>query len=144
MKLSRRSFLSNSCKSCGAMMLAGTIASTLESCNTLAVYKTSLNNNEILVPVAEMLDIQRKIIRASNLEYDILLVKKTEALYTAMVLKCTHEDWLLSAGEKSINCTAHGSVFDFDGKVLVGPAINPLTILQTHINQTNIHIKINN
>ncbi|MBI3235473.1 MAG: Rieske (2Fe-2S) protein [Bacteroidetes bacterium] len=142
MKVDRRSFISNSCKACGGFFIAGSLASTLESCSTLPVYKTSLDNQLITIPLAEMQVLTKKIVRATNLEYDILLIKKSESEFRSLILKCTHEDWLLSAGEKSINCTAHGSVFDFDGKVLIGPAINPLNELYTKVENNTIKIKV--
>lgn len=141
MKFNRRSFLSNSCKSCASLVLLSAVASSLESCSSLVVYKTGTKNDRIILPLLEMNLIDKKIVRASDLAYDILLVKK-ENTYKALVLKCTHEDWLLSAGAKSINCTAHGSVFDFDGKVVEGPANLALISLPVSILNDSIIINI--
>ena len=65
---------------CGAMLLAG---SSFEGCSTIAVYKTGMNDQIITVPIIEMKDINKKLIRASNLDYDILLIKKSENMQQA-------------------------------------------------------------
>ena len=127
---------------CGALALAGGVSSMLTSCSTLTVYKTGAKDQIVLVPLAEMNAIDKKIIRVTNLEYDLLLVKKSDSLYKALVLKCSHQDWLLSAGAKSINCTAHGSIFDFDGRVLNGPASLPLSEFPAVVMNSHIQIKI--
>jgi len=46
----------------------------------------------------------------------------------AVSLRCTHLGCLLrfNAAETSWDCPCHGSRFDVDGKVLEGPAVDPL------------------
>lgn len=139
----RRSFIKNSCRACGALAIAGTALTTLESCSPLPVYKTAVEQQKIKIPISELALTPKKLIRASDLDYDILLVKNPTGQIHAMVMKCTHEDWLLSAGPQSINCTAHGSTFDFDGKVTNGPAINPLLQLPVNIEKDIVYILIN-
>jgi Rieske Fe-S protein len=46
----------------------------------------------------------------------------------AVSLRCTHLGCLLrfNAAERSWDCPCHGSRFDVDGRVLEGPAVQPL------------------
>lgn len=122
------------------MALGGSVITTLESCSSLPVYKTVVEQQKLKIPLTELELTPKKLIRAAGLDYDILLVKNQQNAMHALVMKCTHEDWLLSAGPQSINCTAHGSTFDFDGKVTNGPASQPLSQLPTYIENGYIYI----
>jgi cytochrome b6-f complex iron-sulfur subunit len=81
------------------------------------------------------------VVRTKQLEYDILLVKSGEA-YKALYLRCTHEGVGLTPAANKIFCSAHGSVFDLEGKVVKEPALRPLKIYPTEIvnNQIIIHL----
>ena len=134
----RRSFIKKSCITCmgfaGATML-------LESCgSSLPLYKTAQQNNLLTVPI-EKFSGTLMTIRSASLENDILLVKKQD-VYKALYLKCTHEGIGLTATSKQIVCAAHGSLFDFDGKVLKEPALRPLKEFQTEISNGNIIIHL--
>jgi len=37
-----------------------------------------------------------------------------------------------NSAERSWDCSCHGSRFDVDGNVLEGPAVKPLTAVETH------------
>lgn len=81
------------------------------------------------------------LVRDLDLDYDIML-KIKDGKYIILVLKCTHQDWLLSPNSKGFNCSLHGSSFDTDGKVVNGPAALPLKQLNYTIDEENLVITL--
>jgi len=115
----------------------GAMSSLLSSCSTLDVYKTELVDQMIQVPENIFLENERlKIIRTNKIDFDILLIKKPEQKYTALLMKCSHLDNALVANTSGLTCNLHGSKFNFNGDVLTGPALSALTQFKTNtINQ---------
>lgn len=136
----RRDFIKTSCLQCAALLGSGLL---LQSCGTgLQVFKTQSQNNQLRVPLQEFTaDKNMVVVRAKELEHDILVVKKDDH-YNALYLQCTHEGVGLSATNNKIVCTAHGSTFDFDGNVLKEPALKPLKKFQTSISNNAIIITL--
>jgi Rieske Fe-S protein len=123
------------------MQIVGT-AVLLESCSSLPMIKVNPQNKVLKVPVKDFTDKSNLlVVRSKTLENDILLVKN-ENKYRALYLKCTHEGVGLTATDKKIYCTAHGSVFDFEGNVVKEPALRPLTQLPTEADNENIIIHL--
>jgi cytochrome b6-f complex iron-sulfur subunit len=139
---SRRSFIKSGCAAC---ILAASGASFLESCSTpLPILKSAGNTAGQVEVGTENFAVGKGnmlVIRTKQLEYDILLVKAGEA-YKALYLRCTHEGVGLTPAANKIFCSAHGSVFDLDGKVVKEPALRPLKSYPTEIinNQIIIHL----
>ena len=134
---SRRKFIKKSCSLCLAVVSMGAMSSLLSSCSTLDVYKTELVDQMIQVPENIFLENERlKIIRTNKIDFDILLIKKPEQKYTALLMKCSHLDNALVANTSGLTCNLHGSKFNFNGDVLTGPALSALTQFKTNtINQ---------
>ena len=76
-----------------------------------------------------------------KLKYDILVVRKGPQEFTALLLECTHRQYELVVNAKGINCPSHGSAFDFDGKVKVGPATEPLKKFSATIDGKELVLK---
>ena len=113
----------------------------LESCSPgLPLLKTASDTKTLSVPLSKFSG-NLLVVRGSGLENDILLVKKENG-YKALNLKCTHEGVGLTATDKKIFCSAHGSVFDFNAKVIKEPALRPLTEFQTETTNENIIIHL--
>ncbi len=140
--LSRKAFLSNTCKA--ACVLAGGSAflTLLEGCAPFKVYSTKTQDGILSVPLAEFATEKSRIVRDNNLDSDIFL-SKTETGYIAIKMKCTHQDWLLTATGSGFACSSHGSTFATDGKVTNGPATEPLKQLKTTLTNTTIQIYLN-
>jgi cytochrome b6-f complex iron-sulfur subunit len=137
---SRRSFIKSGCAAC---VLAASGALFLESCSTpLPMVKaTGSNANMLEVAVSSFTANNMLIVRSKQLEYDVLLIKNGEA-YKALYLRCTHEGVGLTPASNKIFCSAHGSVFDLEGKVVKEPALRPLKTYQTEVinNKIIIHL----
>ncbi len=61
------------------------------------------------------------------------VVFKTSGGYQAYSLVCTHLGCTLEVAGDGFECQCHGSQFDPDGKVLKGPADQPLSKMEIHL-----------
>lgn len=137
----RRSFIKSGCAAC---VLTASGISFLESCSTpLPMIKSAgTKPGQVEVDASSFADKGNMlVVRTKQLEYDILLVKTGE-VYKALYLRCTHEGVGLTPAANKIFCSAHGSVFDLEGKVVKEPALRPLKTYPTEIvnNQIIIHL----
>jgi nitrite reductase/ring-hydroxylating ferredoxin subunit len=141
--MDRRSFINNSCRMCVGIAGFSSLSVVLNSCASLSVYKTSMNDKSITVPADSFLPEETsKIIRAEGLPYDILLVKENSTGYHSLEMICTHFSNHLVANKSAIVCNLHGSTFNFEGEVTNGPAIKALRKFPTRIAGNTIIIEI--
>lgn len=70
------------------------------------------------------------------------LVANVSGAFIALTSVCTHSgcDTNWTFGSNRFTCTCHGSVFDPSGKVIQGPANQPLTQFTTQLNGTTLVI----
>ncbi|MBL7764175.1 MAG: Rieske (2Fe-2S) protein [Chitinophagaceae bacterium] len=138
--MERRIFIKQGCAACMGLVGASML---LEGCSSgLPLVKASQQNEVLTIPLNKFSgNSNLLIVRSSSLESDILLVKNQEG-YKALNLKCTHEGVGLTATDKKIFCSAHGSSFDFDGNVLKEPALKPLKQFRTEVSNGNIIIHL--
>jgi len=111
---------------------AGIALGSLASCSTLPVYQTAINNKQVIVPVS--------LFDKGNLQ--IALKKESDGSYTALLLRCTHADNQLQTTGNGFKCNLHGSTFDQEGQVTMGPAEKPLHKYPTEINNGQIIIHL--
>lgn len=96
-----------------------------------------------MIPESSFVDHQNLlIIKNSNFEFDILLVKKKDNTYNALYMQCSHENQPLSATKSGLFCSSHGSAFNLEGEVTVQPATKPLKKFKTRIENNNILIDL--
>jgi len=139
--MERRAFIKTSCITCAGILGAGSVLSMLSSCAPLPVLKTSSKENTLLVPEQAFKEGQNLLLlKNSNLEFDILVVKKKDTTYNALYMQCTHQNQPLTASKSGLFCASHGSGFDLDGNVIIEPATQPLRKFKTEIENNNIKI----
>ena len=139
--MDRRKFVKQSCTVCvaaGAGMLMGSLA----SCSVLPSYKTAVTNNRVEVPLALFQNSNFQLIEPKGMYYNIGLKKEADGNYTALLLKCTHADNQLTPTGNSYKCNLHGSAFDAEGKVTIGPAERPLKRYPTETTSNTIIIHL--
>lgn len=137
----RREFIKQSCTLCLGVLGAGVLSTQLTSCSPLPIYKTASTEKVITVPLNSFnQEVSLLIVRDTNLQFDIALIKKTETDYNALELKCTHQANSLTATKTGFLCAAHGSTFDLEGKVTKEPALVPLKKYKTQLTSTSIII----
>ncbi|MDZ4758644.1 MAG: Rieske 2Fe-2S domain-containing protein [Bacteroidota bacterium] len=139
-KLNRKDFIKFTCNAACSAGLAISMLN-VEGCSPFPVIKTKHDKGMIKVPLLSVKENKDTIVRDLDLEYDIMIKKKDDT-YIIFVLKCTHQDWLLSPNAKGFNCSLHGSTFDTEGKVVNGPASLPLKQLNYNIEQENLVITL--
>lgn len=142
--MQRRQFIKKACTGSCALLGGGALLSLItDACKTpLNVYKTSAIKNIISIPTSTFQLHELKIIRINNHDYDVVVRKDAENSYTILVLQCTHVNQPLTCSGNNFYCTAHGSTFDANGKVLKGPAINNMYHLNYHIQNETIKIQL--
>lgn len=134
----RRNFIKTTCTACFGIAAS---AAFLESCAPLPVYKTTVLNDKIDIPQTTFLAGETsKIIRAEQLEFDILLVNNGNGNYTALLMKCTHMDNSLVLNKTGLSCNLHGSRFNLEGDVTNGPATIGLQHFKTIASDNQITI----
>ncbi len=139
-KLNRKDFIKFTCNAaCGAGVAIAML--NVESCSPFPVIKTQHEKGIIRIPLLSLQEKKDTIIRDLELDYD-MMIKQRDGKYIILVLKCTHQDWLLSPNAKGFNCSLHGSSFDSDGKVVVGPATLPLKQLSYITDADNLVITL--
>ena len=123
MSIQRREFIKQSCMLCASLVGISIVAGSLEGCAPLNYYKPVIENDTFTVPKSSFIEGSKLvIIKESNLEYNIALVKINDIQFRAFELKCTHQDNALIATESGFHCSLHGSSFDITGKVKTSPA----------------------
>jgi nitrite reductase/ring-hydroxylating ferredoxin subunit len=136
---SRRKFLKNSCLACLAFSSVGVI---LESCSVPhQMVKPTKLGKDIAVLLSNFEKENLIIVRHSSLAFDIL-VTKNDQIFTAMEMKCSHEEMPLHVAGKKMMCSAHGSEFSLTGELLKEPALKNLTHLKTEIINEQLIIKL--
>lgn len=139
----RREFIKQTCLGCAGIVGGSAILSMLNSCSPLPVLKTSSSDKILRVPESSFTAGQNLlVIKNSNFEFDILLVRKKDNTYNALYMQCSHESQPLSATKSGLFCSSHGSAFNLDGEVTVQPATKPLRKFKTETenNQILIHL----
>lgn len=142
--MNRRKFLKQSCSLCVAVAAAGSAGVLLSGCSAIPVISAKTENNKIAVPKTSFAEGEKlKLIRTNSLDFDILLVRKTADDYAALLMRCTHADNILIANSGGLSCNLHGSTFDLEGKVTLGPATQNLVRYTTRTDAQTIFIHTN-
>lgn len=123
MLMERRTFLRSSCNAC-LLLATGMIMPALSGCGPGAyqVFQGEVKNDRVDVPVDAFAKGPLVLVRPKGWYYSIALRKKDDGSYSALLLKCTHQDNQLTAASDGYTCSLHGSAFNSDGKVIKGPA----------------------
>ncbi|MBK7762855.1 MAG: Rieske (2Fe-2S) protein [Bacteroidetes bacterium] len=136
---SRRKFLQQSCIACLSFSTLGIL---IESCGTTKrVSNLVYEANKFTLPLSDFIDRQTIVIRHRSLPYEILVVKQ-EKKFTALQMRCTHNDVALNFTGQKLVCNAHGSEFDLEGKVRKEPAAINLTQYATSSDTHNLYIHL--
>ncbi len=121
---------------------SGVLVSLLSACASLPVYKTSIIENKIKIPLALFTDNNLQILKVQNSLYDIAVRKESETKFMALQLRCTHADNALTATGKGFICNLHGSTFSSDGNVTKGPAEFALKKYRVELNANEVLVFI--
>lgn len=128
-QVSRKEFLLTASKGLCGLAVATGAASWLAGCAVAkqSVYKAQLQGKKIAVPLTLFAEKNIQVVAAPGWEYSILVVKEKDETYKALLMKCTHQGFRLTADKGGLHCNLHGSTFDLEGTVTNGPAAKSLT-----------------
>jgi Rieske Fe-S protein len=141
--MQRRAFIKSSCNIC-TLLTAGALLSTLSGCGpAYKVINTEIRNDQVEVPLAGFAQSPLQLVRPKGWLYSIAVRKKDDNSYSALLLKCTHQDNQLTAAANGYSCSLHGSTFNTTGRVIKGPAERPLKEYAVTTDNDNliIHLK---
>ena len=142
--MERRDFIKSTCIACASVSGIGALSSLLAGCTPLASLKTTSVNNIISIPESTFIENQTiLLVKNTQLDYDILLVKKKDNTYNALYMQCSHENQPLTATKSGLYCASHGSAFDLDGNVTLQPATKSLKKYKTVTENNTISIYLN-
>ena len=142
--MERRDFLKGTCRIC-LLGTAGAAVAQLASCSPSVgqhIIKTEIIDNKVIIPAAAFDSNPFQIISPKKYPYEIAVQKEADGTYKALLLKCTHYENQLQPAGTGYSCSLHGSRFDKGGRVLKGPASEPLIRLKTTLTATDIFIHL--
>ena len=117
---SRRQFIRTACGTASAAVCGG-VSLTMTGCSTVSSMTPEIRDGGLSVPVSVLSEVASVILRR-GLRPPIVIHRNEAGNYTALLLRCTHKACRPEVFEYSLDCPCHGSQFDFDGRVLSGPA----------------------
>jgi nitrite reductase/ring-hydroxylating ferredoxin subunit len=82
------------------------------------------------------------IVYNKQLEYPICIYRFSEARYSALWMRCTHQGAELQVFGDRLECPAHGSAFTDTGAVLNGPASEPLRTFPVVVENDRLRISL--
>ncbi len=135
--------MKDTCIACAGSSLIALTFTQLTSCSSFPVYKTSLSQKLVDVPLTSFAESNIVIVRDLQKPFDILLVKKSDVDFNAIYMKCSHRENPVSATKSGLYCAEHGSTFDLDGNVTKEPALEPLKKFKTSLKDNVLTIDLN-
>lgn len=141
--MERRKFLRSSCSLC-LLAASGAFLSELAACSPAAyrVMKTEIVNDTVSVPVTSLSGAGLHFVRPQGWYFDIAVTKTNDDSYQALLMQCTHQENQLMPAGNGFTCSLHGSQFDKEGKVIKGPAEQPLKHYNTAVVQDKLIIQL--
>jgi cytochrome b6-f complex iron-sulfur subunit len=147
----RRDFCGNACRVLSVAALGGALATMLEACGAAGNSPTSgsletlprLTATAVGSTIVLTVDASSPLASAGSaalLQFQggyLLVGRTSDTTFNALSAICTHQACLIGnrAGQAYF-CGCHGSEFDPNGRVLVGPAVFPLTQYATQWDAT--------
>jgi len=137
-------------KTCGAACLSMAGISFIESCKPTKQVRGRMSDNKIVIEKKEFEIIKtdkksfRKslITKSEHSEFPIIIYRFSETEYSALLLRCTHQNSELNLNGDIMTCSAHGSEFNNQGEVLKGPAEQRLQAFKVTSDEANIFIHL--
>ena len=79
---------------------------------------------------------------AAGVPYPLVVLRASATQMLAFDARCPHLGCAVSGAQKLFICPCHGSLFDLDGSVKLGPADRPLSALAVTFDGTRVAVKV--
>ena len=79
---------------------------------------------------------------AAGVPFPLVVLRASATQMLAFDARCPHLGCAVSGAQQLFICPCHGSLFNLDGTVKLGPAQGPLTPLQVTFNGTQVVVKV--
>jgi len=145
--MKRRDFISSSCMAC---LSAGTLAAVFSACQSTRYLSGQLNNDGLVLNPDDFKITQHGktayqsyiIVRNEELKFPVCVYRFSDTQYSALWMQCAHQGAEVQVAGSSLQCPAHGSVFDNRGHVTNGPATNNLRTFPVTVTNNQIFIDL--
>ena len=144
--IDRRRFVGRCCELGASAALASTAAVSaglsLGGCASLAAVRVTPDGDTLRLAVRNHPRLDRPggqlEVVADGVPRPILVLAQTDGSYLALSSECTHLKCTVRLEGKRIQCPCHGSAFGRDGRVLAGPAEQPLNRYPTRLREDGV------
>ena len=141
----RKEFLKVCTGSCLGIAIS---TATLSSCVSHRRVNAVLKNEYLEVPLVAFAYVKKGeshyhdyvVARNPLLEYPICIFRQSDDIFNAFLMKCTHQGAVLKLYGDTLQCAAHGSEFNSNGQVTIGPATTNLRSFETKVDQQTVRI----
>ena len=123
--MQRKEFL----KICGGACLGIVgLSAALQSCGTSYYAQGTVTNKKLQISKKDFIKVHKEktsvrkyvLVKPPNLDFPIVVYRKNETTFTALLLRCTHQSNELNVNGDILTCSAHGSEFSNTGEVIQG------------------------
>lgn len=142
--MNRKEFIS----SCGFACMGVIGISIAQACKPTKQVQGTVKDNQLQLDKKEFeyLKGERILYRKSivykveNLQFPIVIYRFSDSEYSALLLRCTHQNNELNLNGDIMTCSAHGSEFGNRGEVIQGPAEQKLESFKITSDEKKIYI----
>ena len=142
--MERRNFL----RVGGLACMAGVALSAgLVGCAGARYIDGTIEGEDLRIPLTSLKSedgspLKHVLVRHVSLKWPVALYAAGDGTYRALLMRCTHQNAQLKAGDGELTCPAHGSAFSSDGAVTSGPAEQPLRRFPTRLQGDQLLISL--
>ena len=116
-------------------------------CATVPTYRGALESGRLRITIGEfeLTAGERRAIFlvAPELGDTIILIRDGGDEFRALSATCTHQKCRVRPATHALQCPCHGSTYDFEGKVLRGPAKRGLASYPVTVKDNQIEVDVN-
>ncbi|MDA0196423.1 MAG: ubiquinol-cytochrome c reductase iron-sulfur subunit [Bacteroidetes bacterium] len=115
------------------------VSTGLTSCTSYKFVPSQVVDNKLVILKNDFEESSFVMVKTDQLT-EAIFVSKTGDKYLAVLTKCTHKGCEVRPAANILKCPCHGSEFDFEGKVLEGPAEERLRLFHVETDDEKIYI----
>ncbi len=145
--MERRNFI----KQCGLLSASCVgLAMLVESCKSTHYVQATVLNQQIQINKSDFFHVKndkeifRKyiIVKYEQSNYPIIVYRFSPTDFSALLLRCTHQNNELNVNGDLLTCPAHGSEFGNKGEIVQGPAEQKLKSFPVITDSTTLYIQL--